>query len=209
MYRSGDVVGPPRHLRLKQAPCVKTVVLQRRLLFFYFEYSVCKVLLLPEQVLGVLRGCWLGSFGRATIMSATPRSWEFDDVCMTISTSFPGCPPDRWSHGTFCVWRSWMTGSKTKPKITLRTGMMLSLNPRLRLSWDLATWKQTRTAMAQEKANRGLRTPVRQHSNSTAIAQNAPKPDLARLAGRTVLQLSRSWPLQSQLSKVTRPRTRK
>ena len=48
----------------------------------------------------------------------------------------------------------------------------------------LATWKETRTAMAQEKLNRGLRTPVRQHSNSTSIAMNAPKPDLARLAGR-------------------------
>ena len=49
----------------------------------------------------------------------------------------------------------------------------------------LATWKLTWTAMAQEKLNRGLRTPARQHSNSTPVAKNAPKPDLARLAGRT------------------------
>ena len=46
----------------------------------------------------------------------------------------------------------------------------------------LATWKQTRTATAQEKLNR--RTPVRQCSNSTPIDKHALKPDLARLAGR-------------------------
>ena len=49
----------------------------------------------------------------------------------------------------------------------------------------LATLKQTRTAMAQEKLSRGLGTPVRQHSNSTPTVKDAPKPDLARLAGRT------------------------
>ena len=48
----------------------------------------------------------------------------------------------------------------------------------------LATWKQTRTAMTQEKLNRGLRTPVYQHSNSTTVTKNVPKPDLAKLAGR-------------------------
>ena len=47
----------------------------------------------------------------------------------------------------------------------------------------LATWKQTRAAMAQEKLNRGLRTPVHQHSNSTSVTKNVPKPDLANLAG--------------------------
>ena len=48
-----------------------------------------------------------------------------------------------------------------------------------------ATWQQTRAAMAQEKLNRGLRTPVHQHSNSTSVIKNVPKPDLAKLAGRT------------------------
>ena len=51
----------------------------------------------------VLRGCRLGSLVQATIMSATRRNWEFDDVCMAIWTSFPSCPPDGWSHGTFGV----------------------------------------------------------------------------------------------------------
>ena len=40
--------------------------------------------------------------------------------------------------------------------------------------------------MVQEKLSRGLRTPARRHSNSTPIAKNAPKPDRARLAGRTL-----------------------
>ena len=38
--------------------------------------------------------------------------------------------------------------------------------------------------MTQEKLNRGLRTPVYQHSNSTTVTKNVPKPDLAKLAGR-------------------------
>ena len=48
----------------------------------------------------------------------------------------------------------------------------------------LASWKQTRTATNQEKLNRDLRTPVYQHSNSTSIARNFPKPDLAKFACR-------------------------
>ena len=57
---------------------------------------------LPSEARGdiVLRGCRLGRLGRATIMSATRRSWEFDEVCTAIRTSFPACPPDGWSHGS-------------------------------------------------------------------------------------------------------------
>ena len=44
------------------------------------------------------RGCRLGSLGRATVLSATRRSWDFDEVCTAIRTSCLGCPPDRWSH---------------------------------------------------------------------------------------------------------------
>ena len=36
-------------------------------------------------------------------MSATRGRWEFGDDCMAIRTSFPGCPQDLWSHGTFGV----------------------------------------------------------------------------------------------------------
>ena len=51
---------------------------------------------LPSDARGytVLRGCRLGSVGRATNIFATRRSWEFDDVRM----SFLVCPPDRWSE---------------------------------------------------------------------------------------------------------------
>ena len=44
---------------------------------------------------------------------------------------------------------------------------------------------KTKTAMTPEKLNRVLRAPVRQHPNSTSNTENVPKPDLARLAGRT------------------------
>ena len=50
---------------------------------------------LPSEARGniVLRGCQLGSLGRATVMSATRRSWDFDEVCTAIQTSLLGCPP--------------------------------------------------------------------------------------------------------------------
>ena len=154
-------------------------------------------------------------------MSATRRSWEFDDVCMAIRTSFPGCPPDRWPLGTCGV-------EELEGRIEDETQDHVEFGDDAELESELeaiaralepmeesdaievlATWKQTRTAMVQEKLNRGLRTPVRHHSNSTQ-SKNAPKPDLARLAGRfSVLQVSRSWPFQSKLSKETRPSTGK
>ena len=101
---------------------------------------------------------------------------------MAIQTSFPGCPLGRWSQGPV-VWRSWMTGSRTKPKITSSSGMTLSLNLKLKPSWE--HWNPKKTVTQSKFLRPGLRAPVRQHSNSTPIAKNAPKPDLARLAGRT------------------------
>ena len=64
-----------------------------------------KVMNLPSEARRciVLRGCRLGSLGRATIMSATRRSWDFGEVSTPIRTSSPACPPDWWSHGTFGV----------------------------------------------------------------------------------------------------------
>ena len=55
--------------------------------------------------------------------------------------------------------------------------------------------------MTQEKLNRGLRTPVHQHSNSTPITMNLPKPDITQFAGRIrcyncrkVVNFSRNYP---------------
>ena len=45
----------------------------------------------------------LRSLRRATVMSATRRSWEFGEISTAIRTSFPSCPPLRWSHGTLGV----------------------------------------------------------------------------------------------------------
>ena len=97
-------------------------------------------------------------------MSATRRSWEFDDVCMAIRTSFPGCPPDRRSHG----WRNLKTRSRTKPhdhvefgddaEVESETEAIVGAQESLEESDAnevLATWKQARTATAQEKLNRG------------------------------------------------------
>ena len=44
----------------------------------------------------------------------------------------------------------------------------------------LAAWKQTGSAIKQEKLSRGLKTPVYPNSNNTASTGNFPKPDLAR-----------------------------
>ena len=64
-----------------------------------------KVLTCRQKAQGyiVLRGCRLGSPGRATIMSATRRRWKFEEENTAIRTSFLGCPPNWWSHGAFSV----------------------------------------------------------------------------------------------------------
>ena len=104
-------------------------------------------------------------------------------MCMAILTSFPGCPPDRWSHEACGVEKleDW-TEDETQDYVAFGDDAELE---GAKLFEVLLTWRQTRTAMAQEKLSRGLRMPVRQHSKSTPIVKNAPKPDLARLAGRT------------------------
>ena len=120
-----------------------------------------------------------------------------EEECTAIRTSSPACPPDRWSHGTFGV-EELEDRIEDETQDHVSSGMTLNLNPKLRPSWEhwnswkkvtqskfLRPAKQTRTAMAQEKLSQGLRTPARQHSNSTPTVKNAPKPDLARLAGRT------------------------
>ena len=120
---------------------------------------------LPSEARGyiVLRGCRRGSLGRATIMSATRRSCEFDDVCMAIQTSFPGCPPDRRSHG----WKNLRTRSRTKPTITLSSGMTLCLNPRLRPSWEPRNpWKK----VTQTKFLRPGNKPGRPRPKKSSIA---------------------------------------
>ena len=101
-----------------------------------------------------------------------------------------GCPLDLWSDGTFSV-EELEDKIEDEPKDHVEFGddeeleseieaIVGSLEPTEESDAIevLTTWKQTRTAMAQEKLNRGLRTPVRQHSNSTPIAKTAPKPDL-------------------------------
>ena len=130
-------------------------------------------------------------------MSATRRSWEFDEVCTAIRTSFPGCPPDRWSHGTFGV-----DELEDRPEDELQDDVDFGGDTEFESEIEaivgaletmeesdgtdvFATWKQTRTAMTQEKLNRGLRTPVYQHSNSTSVTKHVAIPDLAKLAGRT------------------------
>lgn len=51
----------------------------------------------------VLQGARLGSLGRATIMSATHKSWHVEGVCTAIRAAFPGVPPDRWLHAAYAT----------------------------------------------------------------------------------------------------------
>ena len=66
------------------------------------------------------------------------------------------------------VWKSWKTGSRTKPKITLSSGMTLNLNPRLTPSWGaleimeerdaievLATWRTNQDGHGPRQAQSG------------------------------------------------------
>ena len=60
---------------------------------------------LPSVARGylILRGARLGNFGRATVMSATHRSWNVDEVCTAIRTAFPGIPPERLTQAAYAV----------------------------------------------------------------------------------------------------------
>ena len=99
---------------------------------------------LPSGARGliVLRGCRLGSLGRATIMSATRRSWEFEEVCTAIQTSF------LLVHLTggrmeLLGWMKWMTELNVSLRRTWTSEVTRSLNPKLRPSWaerERAMW---------------------------------------------------------------------
>ena len=128
----------------------------------------------------VLRGCRLRSLRRATIMPA-PAGLGFDDVCMAIWTSFLGCPPDWWSHGTFGV-------DVLEDRIEDGTNDNIEFGDDAEFESEivaivgalerieesdgtevLATWKHIRTAMAQGKLNWGLRQP---HANTRTIRRS-------------------------------------
>ena len=133
----------------------------------------------PSEARGyiALRGRRLGSLNRVTIVPATRWSSEFDVVCTAIHPSFPGTPG----------WLNWKTESRMSIRSTWISEVTHSLNPIQEgdAVEVLAAWMQPRTAMTQEKLSRCLRTPVYQHLNSTSITKNCPRPDLAKLAGRT------------------------
>ena len=107
---------------------------------------------------------------------------------------FLGCPPDRWSHGTFGVEEledrpdhelqdpvDFGGDTEFESEIEAIVGALEPIEESDAIE-VLSTWKQTRTAMTQEKLNRGLRTPVYQHSKT------------ARQSPRTFQnQILRSW----------------
>ena len=117
---------------------------------------------------------------------------------MHAETSFPGCPSDRWSRGPLGVEEledriegetqdhvEFGDDAELESEIGAIEGALEPLEESDTIE-VLATLKQTRTAMTQEKLSRGLRAPVRQHTNSTSVTKCSPKPDLARMVGRIV-----------------------
>ena len=82
-------------------------------------------------------------------------------MCMAIQTSSPGGPPDRWSHGTFAVDEledrvqdetqdHFDFGDDTEFESETKA-IVDAQEPTFHV---LATWKQTRTSMTQEKLRR-------------------------------------------------------
>ena len=84
---AADCVGEPTEeafwLQIKKNVTTEAFTGRSRFVFTLLQSEVVN---LPSEARRciVLRGCRLGSLGRATIMSATRRSWGFDDVCMAI-----------------------------------------------------------------------------------------------------------------------------
>ena len=80
---------------------------------------------------------------------------------MAIQTSFPGCPPDRCSHGTFDVEElddriEHVEFGDDAELESENEAIVGALEPTEESDAVevLATWKQTKTAMAQVKLNR-------------------------------------------------------
>ena len=130
-------------------------------------------------------------------MSAARRSWKFEEVYTAIRTSFLGCPLDRWSHGAFGVDEledrvehepqdlvDFGDDAEFESEIEAVVGALQPVEDSDAVE-VLATRKQTRKAVTQEKLSRGWEHLCANAQTARQSARTFPKPDLAELAGRT------------------------
>ena len=133
-------------------------------------------------------------------------------------TSFPGCHPNRQSHGTLGV-------DQLEERVEDETQDHVQFGDDAEYEFDmeavvgalgpieesdaiefLATWQQTRTdtGEAQSKAERACTPTLEQYVNHQKRSKTR-----SREVGwsHSELYVSRSWPFQQKLSKETRPST--
>ena len=161
-----------------------------------------------------VRGRRFGSLGRVTIMSATRGSWEFDEVCTAVRTSFSGCPTNRWSHGTFGV-------DELEDRVEDELRDHVNFGGDAELESDIETIVGALGPIEESDAVEVLTTwkrPLRRRSSievsehlctNTQTARQLSELSEARSCyvgwSYLVLQLSRCWPLQPKLPKEASP----
>ena len=109
----------------------------------------------------VLRGCRLGSLGKPTIMSATAGAGSLTMCAWQSGRRLLEVHHIGGLMGLL-LWMNWKIGSRMKPKIISTFGDDTEFESEIKAIVDaqeptfevLATWKQTRTAMTQEKLRR-------------------------------------------------------
>lgn len=153
---------------------------------------------LPEVVKGfiVLRGSKLGPSGRAVVLAASQRKWEFEEVCIALRTTFPGTISERGPSGAHAV-DAWtmeshdpvedMEAEEQHPEDAEIEALVMSLTDEPmeeEASLEvLATWKEARTAITQTKLQRGF---GHKGGFGGKGGGKAGRPDLARLRGRNI-----------------------
>ena len=89
----GEALDEALGLEIAKNATIEAFTGRARLLFARFQKEGVNLPTLARRY-WILRGCGLGNFGRAAVISAT-RSWDLDKVCTAIRTAFPGYPADR------------------------------------------------------------------------------------------------------------------
>ena len=133
---------------------------------------------LPDVARGflLLKGSKLGGDRRAVVLAASQRSWKFDNLAMALTTTYPRVLPEHGVHAVEGL--EWDDENQVELDDSNDAQALLAELDESNLEpvdeevavEVLATWKDTRHAMNQEKLSRGFRA--------------APQPDLRKFATR-------------------------
>jgi len=173
--RVGEALDAAFGLRIEKGEASSSFVGRAKTVFMKAEKEGVN---LPDVARGflLLKGSKLGGDRRAVVLAASQRSWKFDNLAVALTTTYPRVLPE---HGVHVVegqdWDDENQVDLNDPKnvqallTELDDSNIEPIDEEVAVE-VLATWKDTRQAMNQEKLSRGFRA--------------APQPDLHKFATR-------------------------